>query len=73
MGIKVICDKCEHEEEMRVLAQVPPENMHMVSPGNSKDNDRTLCETCYQKYQHFADSIKAEDTRQLINWLGGGK
>lgn len=73
MSIKVICDKCGHQETMRVLENVHPQNMHSVSPGNSRENDRTLCDICYKKYKQIEAESPEEITRKLLDWIDYGK
>lgn len=65
MGIKVICDKCGHQEEIRTLPQGWPVNMHSVSPDNSAGNDRILCDACYQAYRQLEKDV----TKKLLDWL----
>lgn len=69
MGVIVECDKCGHREEIRTLVQVWPVNMHPVSPGNSKDNDRMLCAVCFRNYEQVKASLEVEVTNKLLTWI----
>ena len=73
MGILILCARCKHQEVMETLLNVPPQNMHTVSPGNSAANDRTLCDTCIGEYRRIEAEEEIEVAKKLLHWIEHGE
>lgn len=64
MGALLTCDRCRHKEHLRL--PIHYNTFHSVSPGNNFENDRLLCQDCYEIYQSLR---KVSIVSGLLGWI----
>jgi len=64
------CDRCGKERHFSTPVQRGFIGaLHIVSPGNSMDNDRILCDGCYGEYERIKKASEISAAEKLLQWI----